>query len=137
MRRDRQNVVRASEYAVAGKQLDQISDDLQKLLKRKRNALKVNEFLKRLASDPGLDQGSSSDQRSLTEWIHLTRYPLKKEMIYNYDKKRFETTGEKSTINFSLLLTLLLQKQGIDCTSEELMEHVLRGGSIEEFLREK
>ncbi|WP_010270047.1 hypothetical protein [Paenibacillus senegalensis] len=135
MRKDRQSAVGAR-YSVAGKQLDQISDSLQMLLERKRQALRVSEFLARLANDPGLsDQEISSGRISITEWIHLTKYPLKKEMVYNYDKKRFEAENDKSTINFSLLLTLLLQKQGLNCTSEELMEHVLQGGSVDEFLQ--
>lgn len=138
MRKDRQSVVRASNYTIANKQLDQISDSLQMLLKRKRKALRVTEFLERLANDPGLSkQEFPSGRKSITEWIHITKYPLKKEMIYNYDKNRFESVSDKSTIDFSLLLTLLMQKQGIDCTSEELMDHVLKGGSIDEFLQKK
>lgn len=138
MKKDRQNLVEVSGYTIAGRQLDQISDSLQTILKRKQNALRVGEFLKRLAHDPGLDDKEPpSNRRSLTEWLHTTKYPIKKEMVYNYDKKRFESTNEKSTIDFSLMLTLLLQKQGMNCTSEDLVEHVLEGGSIDDFLAKK
>ena len=112
----------------------ELSDSLQALLLRKQKALRVNEFLKRLAQDESLaEAGGEQDRPTMAEWLHRAEYPIKKEMVYDYTKRRYVSTHTKPTVNLAELVTLLLQKEGSRCTAEDLISHVLEGGSVDEF----
>ncbi|MFS0725631.1 hypothetical protein [Paenibacillus sp. 1P07SE] len=110
----------------------ELSDSLQALLLRKQKALRVNEFLKRLAQDESL-AGSGDDRPSMAEWLHMAEYPVKQEMVYDYAKRKYVSTHKRPKVNLAELVTLLLQKQGCSGTAEDLIEHVLAGGSVDEF----
>ncbi|XEC96223.1 hypothetical protein AB6A23_06665 [Paenibacillus tarimensis] len=133
-----QSVVHMNTFKVASDQLDQISDVLQSELKRKQRALKVKEFLKCLAADPEFaDLQPNPNSRSLSEWLYIAEYPIKQEMIYSYEKRRFESSNRRPVIDLAELLTMLLKKQGVNYTFEDLMDHVLAGGALADFLCER
>ncbi|WP_028562424.1 hypothetical protein [Paenibacillus pinihumi] len=132
---NQQQLAKMNIYHIATEQIDQISDSFQVMMRRKQRSLKVKEFLKRLAADPSLDNsGALSTTRSIAEWLHKTEYPIRQEMIFDYSKKRFVPSENKPLIDLADLMSRLLQKQGMDCTFEDMMDFVLSGGSIDEFM---
>ncbi|GBF76336.1 hypothetical protein PA598K_04798 [Paenibacillus sp. 598K] len=110
----------------------ELSDSLQALLLRKQRALRVNEFLKRLAQDESL-VGDAQERPSMAEWLHEAEYPIKQEMVYDYGSRKFIPTHNKPVINLAELVTLILEKQGSRYTAEDLIDHVLAGGTIDQF----
>lgn len=112
----------------------ELSDSLQALLLRKQKALRVNEFLRRLAQDESLAKSANDQERpTMSEWLHRAEYPIKKEMVYDYTRRTYVSTNKKPNVNLAELVTLLLQKEGRNCTADDLINHVLEGGSLDEF----
>ncbi|PZD97723.1 hypothetical protein DNH61_00195 [Paenibacillus sambharensis] len=99
----------------------------------------VNKFLKRLAEDPSLDGNGSrpSETFTMAELLHVTQYPLKREFVYSYDQREYTPAPEKPVIDMAVLLDLLFKEQGLSCTFEDLMEHVLDGGKLDDFLKDQ
>ncbi|RXZ83384.1 hypothetical protein EBB07_06105 [Paenibacillaceae bacterium] len=124
-------------YSIANEQLDQISDSLQNLLRQKRQALRVREFMTCLAQDPALDyEKSSCGKRSITELLQLAEYPIKQELVYDYSKKRFVGSNQKPHVDMAELFSMLLRRLGVNATFEDFMDHMLNGGSINGFIQE-
>jgi hypothetical protein len=135
MKMNQQPLAKMNVYNIATEQIDQISDSFQVMMRRKQRTLKVREFLKRLAADPSLDNSQQlSTTRSIAEWLHKTEYPIKQEMVFDYSKKCFVPSENKPFIDLAELLTRLLHKQGMNCTFEDMMDHVMAGGSVDEFI---
>ncbi|MNI56639.1 hypothetical protein D3C73_1116540 [compost metagenome] len=61
---------------------------------------------------------------------------MKQEFQYDYERQRFVPLEQKPVIDVALLLTLLFQEKGLNCTSDDLVKHVLSGGSIEQFIQQ-
>jgi uncharacterized membrane protein affecting hemolysin expression len=74
-------------------------------------------FLQRLSEDKDVRSGSGTPVRSLSELLLFAGY-----------------TPSGESVDVSRLLTLLLHEQGVEGCSEQLIEHVLSGGTIEGFL---
>ncbi|MBJ6359780.1 hypothetical protein ACFOQM_00355 [Paenibacillus sp. GCM10012307] len=132
---NQQQLAKMNTYNIATEQIDQISDSFQVMMRRKQRTLKVKEFLKRLSTDPSLDRNEApTATNSISEWLNKTEYPIRQEMVFDYSKKRFVPSENKPRIDLADLMTRLLHKQGIECTFEDMMNFVLGGGTIEEFM---
>ncbi|CAM4280853.1 hypothetical protein [Paenibacillus tarimensis] len=99
----------------------------------------VNEFLQRLADDPAISSDGDRTAKTFTiaELLYETQYPLRKEYVYSYDQREYAPAPEKPVIDLALLLNLLFKEQGLSCTFEDLMKHVLDGGKLDDFLKEQ
>lgn len=78
------------------------------------------QFIGHLADDPVLKSNRSLSRYTLTEILQEARYPIEQIPV----------------IDIALLLTLLFQEKGLNCTSDDLVRHVLNGGSIEQFIEQ-
>ncbi|MBD2846948.1 hypothetical protein IDH44_17255 [Paenibacillus sp. IB182496] len=113
------------------------SDSLRFQQHRKRRACLIRTFLDRLSADPALRPSDAPSQgRSLAEWLELAKYPVPPVLRINHDARRYKVTPShlESGIDVSVLLTLLLRQQRINRTADDLMRHVLEGGSVASFL---
>ncbi len=97
---------------------------------------KFSQFMERLAKDPVLKNNRAGSRYSLAEIMHEARYPLNQEFQYDHGCQEFIPVIQKPMIDVALLLTLLLQEKGLNCTSDDLMNHVLNGGSVEQFIQQ-
>lgn len=77
---------------------------------------RLKKFLQRLSEDKDVGKGAGKPTRSLSEFLMFAGY------MPNGD-----------SIDLSRLLTLLLRTQGMEGCSEQMIDHVLNGGSIEGF----
>ncbi|SFF19166.1 hypothetical protein SAMN04487969_11749 [Paenibacillus algorifonticola] len=134
---NQQSLRQVDDYGVKGEQPDQTTDDLHELVQRKQRALKAKAFFKKLADDPlfAPEPGRTAG-RSLTEWLLMAQYPIKQEMVFDYHEQRYVPSETRPRIDLAELLTLLLRKKGINGTFEDMMDHVLEGGSFQQFLSE-
>ncbi|ANY67328.1 hypothetical protein BBD42_13215 [Paenibacillus sp. BIHB 4019] len=134
---NQQSLRRVNDYGVVGEQPDQIADDLHELVQQKQRALKAKAFFKKLADDPMFaPEPGRTAGRSLTEWLLMAQYPMKQEMVFDYEQQRYVPSEARPRIDLAELLTLLLRKKGINGTFEDMMDHVLEGGSFQQFLSE-
>ncbi|WP_054939104.1 hypothetical protein [Paenibacillus ihuae] len=95
-----------------------------------------NRFMSRLAEDPVLRSNTTGSRYTLEEILQEARYPLKQEFRYDYGQQKHVPVEASHVIDVALLLTLLFQEKGLNCTSEDLMNHVLNGGSVEQFMQQ-
>lgn len=80
--------------------------------------IKLKRFLAKLSEDPALlNQDDVVESRSLSEYLILTGYRPK-----------------DGPINMAELVSLLLQKMGLEADSEDLIESVMKGGSVDHFM---
>jgi len=82
--------------------------------------LRLKQFLKMLSEDPSLlhqDGAMQSQSRSLSELLLISGYPSRNE-----------------SIDMAELVSLLLKRLGMEAGSEEMMEHVMNGGTVDEFI---
>lgn len=90
-------------------------DDMNQEQKR----LRLKQFLKRLSEDPSLaDQNMPKHWGSLAELLVLTGYNPRNEPI-----------------NMAELISLLLKRNEIEAGSEDMMQHVLNGGTVDDFMK--
>lgn len=80
--------------------------------------LRLKQFLKKLSEDPSLsNQERQEDSRSLAEILMLTGY-----------------TPRNEPVDMAELVSLLLKKVGHEACSKGMMEHVMNGGTVDEFM---
>lgn len=85
---------------------------------QKRIRLKL--FLKILSEDPSMaHEGKLHNAGSLADLLVYTGYYPKND-----------------TIDMAKVVSLLLKKLGHEACWEDMMEHVIRGGTIEEFMNQ-
>jgi hypothetical protein len=77
---------------------------------------RFKQFLQRLSEDKDVGRGAVKPTHSLSELLLFAGY---------------NPNGE--AIDMARLVTLLLRTQGLEGCSEQMVEHVLNGGSIEGF----
>lgn len=97
---------------------------------------KFSQFMERLSEDPVLRTNREGSPFSLTEIMHEARYPLNQESQYDHECQELIPVIKKPMIDVALLLTLVLREKGLNCTSDDLMNHVLGGGSVEQFIQQ-
>jgi len=78
---------------------------------------RLKQFLQRLSEDKDVCRGAGMPARSLSEFLLFAGY-----------------TPSGESVDMAKLVTLLLREQGVEGCSEQMVEHVLNGGSIEGFL---
>jgi hypothetical protein len=124
-----------SRFSEANENRTKVATDRRKKPGAKQRNAKINDFLRHLAQDPALSNPPVPGYaRQLFEWLRITEYPIKQELVYDYHVRRFVPSSNKPTIDLAELMNMLLRKRGLDCTFEDLVDHVLSGGSIDEFL---
>jgi len=79
--------------------------------------VRLKQFLQRLSEDNDVCRGAGMPTRSLSELLLFAGY-----------------TPSGETVDMAQLMTLLLREQGVEGCSEQMVEYVLNGGSIEGFL---
>lgn len=80
--------------------------------------VRLKQFLKILSKDPSLlNQEKQEDSRSLAEILMFTGY-----------------TPRNEHVDMAELVSLLLKKVGHEACSEDMMEHVMNGGTVDEFM---
>ncbi|WP_438349484.1 hypothetical protein ACP8HI_02010 [Paenibacillus sp. FA6] len=85
---------------------------------RNQKKIKLKRFLEKLSEDPTLlNQDNVVESRSLSEYLILTGYRPK-----------------DGPIDMAELVSLLLKRIGLQADSEDLMESVMKGGSIDHFM---
>ncbi|MDQ8737006.1 hypothetical protein [Paenibacillus sp. LHD-38] len=84
----------------------------------KQKRVRLKQFLKILSEDPSLmNQERQEDSRSLAELLMVTGY-----------------TPRNEPVDMAELVSLLLKKVGHEACSEDMMEHVMNGGTVDEFM---
>lgn len=85
---------------------------------REQKSVRLKQFLKILSQDPSLlNQDGLVELRSLSEIVISTGY---------------QPRGE--SIDMAELMSLLLRKRGLEADSEDMMEYVMKGGSVDSFM---
>lgn len=80
--------------------------------------VRLKQFLEILSEDPSLkNQERQEDSRSLAELLMVTGYTVRNEPV-----------------DMAELISLLLKKVGHEACSEDMMEHVMNGGTVDEFM---
>ncbi len=79
----------------------------------------LKQFLKILSEDPSITHRDElKPARPLMELLKFTGY-----------------SSWSGSINMAELVTLLLKKTGLGACSEEMMEYIINGGSVDEFMK--
>lgn len=81
---------------------------------------RLKQFLQRLSEDKDLSRGAGMPTRSLSEFLLFAGY-----------------TPSGESVNMARLVTQLLCVQGVEGCSEQMIEYILNGGSIEGFLNKQ
>lgn len=80
--------------------------------------VRLKRFLNILSEDPSiLNKEELEESRSLADLLMLTGY-----------------TPRNEHIDMAELVSLLLKKMGHHACSEDMMEHVMNGGTVDEFM---
>jgi len=80
--------------------------------------IRLKRFLNILSEDPSLlNKVELEESRSLTDLLMLTGY-----------------TPRNEHVDLAELVSLLLKKMGHHACSEDMMEHVMNGGTVDEFM---
>lgn len=130
------NLALINDYRDLSLQMEETSENLHAVIAKEQRKLRLKQFLKFLAEDETIT-GESESGQTLAELLFYTEYPLRKEFVYDYNKNRYVPSNKKPHIDLAELLTLLLKKSGLKAESEDLMDHVLQGGSVEEFIQKR
>lgn len=81
--------------------------------------VRLKQFLKILSEDPYLlNQDGLEELRSLSELLMFTGYHPRNEPV-----------------NIAQLVSQLLKKIGLEAGSEDMMEHVMNGGTVDDFMK--
>ena len=85
---------------------------------REQKRVRLKQFLKILSEDPSLrNQNGQKDMRPLSELLMVSGYRQCDD-----------------SIDMAQLLSLLLRKIGHASGSEDMMEYIMRGGKVEDFM---
>ncbi|OPA80016.1 hypothetical protein BVG16_04495 [Paenibacillus selenitireducens] len=85
---------------------------------REQKRVRLKQFLKILSEDPTLlNQDGQKEMRPLSELLIVSGYRQCDE-----------------TVDMSQLLSLLLRKVGLTSGSEDMMEYMMNGGKVEDFM---
>ncbi|MDQ0116101.1 hypothetical protein [Paenibacillus harenae] len=88
-------------------------------LNQEQKQLRLKQFLKRLSEDPSMaNQNMARYWGSLAELLVLTGYNPRNEPI-----------------DMAELVSLLLKRNEIEACSEDMMQHVLNGGTVDDFMK--
>lgn len=87
-------------------------------LDREQKRVRLKQFLKIISEDPFLlSQDGQKEMRPLSELLIVSGYRSSDE-----------------TVDMSKLLSLLLRKMGLTSRSEDMMEYMMNGGKVEDFM---
>ncbi|MOA09039.1 hypothetical protein D3C78_1288460 [compost metagenome] len=85
---------------------------------QEQKRIRLKQFLKILSEDPSLSYADREEQeRPLAELLLLTGYIPANEPV-----------------DLARLVSQLLKKLGLEACSEDMMAHVMNGGTVEEFM---
>ncbi len=85
---------------------------------REQKQVRLKQFLKILSEDPSLlDQDGLEETRSLSELLMFTGYLPRNEPV-----------------NMAELVSQLLKKLGLEAGSEDMMEYIMNGGTVDDFM---
>ncbi|AJY75705.1 hypothetical protein [Paenibacillus beijingensis] len=130
------NLALINDYRDLSLQMEETKESLHALIAQEQKKIRLKQFLKFLADDETLGAGSeNASGQTLAELLFYTEYPLRKEFVYDYNKNRYVPSDQKPRIDLAELMTLLLQKSGMTAGCEELMDYVLQGGSVKDFMK--
>lgn len=88
-------------------------------LNQEQKRLRLKQFLKRLSEDPSIaNQNMSRHWGSLAELLVFSGYNPRNELI-----------------DMAKLVSLLLKRNEIEACSEDMMQHVLNGGTVDDFMK--
>ncbi len=88
---------------------------------REQKRVRLKQFFEILSEDPSLlKQNGRNELRSLSEILIVSGY---------------RTCNEP--VDMARLLSLLLRKMGLKAGSEDMMEYVMNGGTVEDFMNTK
>jgi ABC-type oligopeptide transport system ATPase subunit len=90
-----------------------------KVSNQEQKQLRLKQFLRILSEDPYLlNQDGLEESRSLSELIMLTGYHPRNEPV-----------------NMAEMVSQLLKKVGLEVGSEDMMEHMMNGGTFDDFMK--
>ncbi|WP_373230150.1 hypothetical protein [Cohnella sp.] len=84
---------------------------------QEQKQIRLKQFLKILSEDPSLIQDGKEETRPLSEFLMFTGYPPRNEPV-----------------DIAKLISLLLRKKGLEVGSEDMMEHIMNGGTVDDFM---
>jgi hypothetical protein len=85
---------------------------------QEQKQVRLKQFLKILSEDPSLlNQDELEESRSLSELLMLTGY-----LPWN------------EPVDMAELVSLLLKKMGLEAGSEDMMEYIMNGGTVDDFM---
>lgn len=85
---------------------------------QEQKQVRLKQFLKVLSEDPSLlNQDGLEETRPLSELLMFTGYSPRNE-----------------SINMAELVSLLLRKKGLEAGSEDMMDHIMNGGTVDDFM---
>ncbi|TFE28186.1 hypothetical protein [Cohnella luojiensis] len=85
---------------------------------QKQKQERLKQFLRMLSEDPSLlNQDSVEESWSLSELLMYTGYLPKNEPV-----------------DMSELVSMLLKKMGLDACSDDMMNYVMNGGTVDDFM---
>ncbi|CAM3557751.1 hypothetical protein [Marinicrinis lubricantis] len=90
-------------------------------------------FLIRLGEDPAMSEKNKKPVRPLAEWIMKTGYSM--EQCFEFDQQSGELLPQqRPQIDMAKLLNLCFKQHNMDCTADDLMLHIIQGGTLQSFL---
>lgn len=85
---------------------------------QEQKQVRLKQFLKVLSEDPSLlNQDELEESRSLTDLLMFTGYLPRNE-----------------TVDMAVLVSRLLKKLGLEACSEDMMEYIMNGGTVDDFM---
>jgi hypothetical protein len=86
---------------------------------QEQKQVRLKQFLKILSEDPYLlNQDGLEELRSISELLMFTGYHPRNEPV-----------------DIAELVSLLLKKMGLEAGSEDMMEHIMNGGTVDDFMK--
>lgn len=80
--------------------------------------IRLKQFLKILSGDPSLlTQDRLEEARSLSELLMFTGY-----------------SPRNVPVDMAELVSLVLKKKGLEASCEDMMEHIMNGGTVDDFI---
>lgn len=85
---------------------------------QEQKQVKLKRFLKMLSEDPNLiNQEGIKKSRTLSELLMFTGYQPSNE-----------------TVDMAALVSMLLKKLGLEAGTEDMMDHIINGGTVDDFM---
>ncbi|TJY43461.1 hypothetical protein E5161_06150 [Cohnella pontilimi] len=79
---------------------------------------RLKQFLYRLSEDPSLSKSAGlTDWRPLSELLLITGYQSRNE-----------------SVDMAELVSLMLKKKGLEEGSEDMMDYIVKGGTVDDFM---